>query len=221
MAQELIAQGVEPLQAFTQAGFAYPAREVKRQAGAVAEAQGKDPLAVLEQVARYGAPADAVNACGVLLALGDDAPGIGSKMLVVEWVRPEPRGDVAAPPPSFNKPDGMIAEAEVLEGERIYNSVDEIIEAYYSAAATAESTSQSLASFARARLRALLMDSSVKDQQLVSAAKALLRETPKRKPTPTAERTLFVVPYNYRGPVGPHEYFFVRAPSAQTVQENR
>jgi hypothetical protein len=92
MAKELIAQGVEPLQAFTQAGFAYPAREVKRQAGAVAEAQGKDPMQVLVDVARYGSPVDVVAACAAILRVDDDQPntdvGLGTQIFV-QWVRRE------------------------------------------------------------------------------------------------------------------------------------
>jgi hypothetical protein len=74
MAQALIAEGVQPLEAFARAGYDYPGRELKRQAGTVAEAQGKDPLAVLEAVARYGAPADAIAACAAILRACGDEP---------------------------------------------------------------------------------------------------------------------------------------------------
>lgn len=89
VARELIAQGVAPVEAFARAGFKCPGREVKRRAGAVAEAQGKSPLEVLEQVARYGSPADAVSACAAILAVCGDEPADGNESgttLHVRWV---------------------------------------------------------------------------------------------------------------------------------------
>jgi hypothetical protein len=98
-----------------------------------------------------------------------------------------------------------ILESEVPADAIVHESIESAI-ASLARPPSAASSKSGLASFARARLRALLMDSVVRDSQLVQAAKALLSEHPGTPQATSAEHTLFVVPSNGRGPL-PHQVY--------------
>jgi hypothetical protein len=106
--------------------------------------------------------------------------------------------------------DGMISEAEVPPGTQVFENPNDAVAALD--ASEAGTDRPSLAAFARARLTALLLDDSVKDPQLVSAAKALLRDHPQRRDnTATGERTVFLIPDNGGGPPPYGKVFYIRA----------
>jgi hypothetical protein len=163
----------------------------------------------LARVRRLRARAAAAREMSLLDSVADVLPDVHGEASAAES-----NDDVIAPPrPDYPINDGMIDEAEVPPGTEVFETPDDAI-AWLDARAAATGTQDNLAAFARARLNALLLDSSVKDPQLVSAAKALLRDhAPKRNNTGSSgERTVFLLPGNERG--GPPPYgrvFYIRA----------
>ena len=116
---------------------------------------------------------------------------------------------VALPqPPACPTVDVAINPSEVPAGETVHETVESALAALRSQAVPAAAKS-SLAAFARARLRALLLDPSVRDQTLVQAAKALLRDNPERQGPAECAQTIFVMPLNDKGPL-PHAPIYLR-----------
>lgn len=149
----------------------------------------------------------------LLDSASDDSPPDEVKVVQGEASAAESSSAVIAPPrPNYQIVDGTIAESEVPAGERVFETLDDAV-ASLDASVAATGAQDNVSAFARARLRALLTDSSVKDTQLIGAAKQLLRDNPERRATTHAdERVVFVMPCNDRGGPPPHgRVFYLRA----------
>lgn len=210
MAKALIAEGVQPLEAFTRAGFAYPGRELKRQAASVAEAQGCSPIETLLNIAEFGEPSDVVAACTGLLAHPDSSDPTSSAVVPTLHIVPPNPANLGLVP----------------EGRDVFDTVQQAVDAWFESRESTRLTgADNPANYARARLSALLADkNAVKYQTLVAAAKALLRDNrpPEAEATTASDTSVaaFLIPFNGRGPIPQGSVLVVRSltPTAARVQ---
>lgn len=130
----------------------------------------------------------------------------------------EPSAGEAPPGRTFVQPadDRRPIAADVIDalqvppGTVVFASVDDALRALK--ASGVASGQPSLAGFARARLRALIADPQVKDQTLIQAARALLRDHPPGGGAHAQRAPLVcVLPDNGRGPAPHGQVFHVRA----------
>lgn len=187
--QALVAAGVPELEAFTRAGFKYPAREVKRQAATIAESQGTDPREVLRRVAKYGSTADRVAACSALLNLalaGSGRTTVNNQGLIL-WTEFEDAPSLA----------------------------DVVATAITDLTAEASSVVDDDAEFARAHLKTIISDLHTQDSTAVSAARALLRDNPEpaatKEPQEACDGLILALPDNGRARFHPPRVLKVNA----------